>query len=233
MPAYQAIAQIAEECPEHTISNSSVPFKVRGENGSENDDPGTFELAAQGLVSRDIALRLSAELKDPLSGFRFGRNTQRCDFVIGNTEGARRISNVHFRIYINDFGVIMLEDQSTNGTLVEGAMLRAKEKENGAMYRHTLVQGSLITLLMTPPEEDIKFVVRIPPRDGEYDETYRQNLQRYLSRLSYLRQLRENEKAGVTANNPATTKQIERRPEDLVPNQLEAVSYIISDIERF
>jgi len=203
MSACIAAAQIAKESPEHTISNTGVELKVRG--GSNNNPvklPTTSDLVAQGVASRDIALRLSANLKDPLLGFRFGRNPERCDFVIAGTEGAKKISNLHFRIYLNEHGILMLEDHSTNGTQVENVMLRGKLKKDGEQYRHTLVQGSLITLVMTPPDEDIRFVVRIPQREGEYEAIYNQNLQRYFQRLQEIRQARvaERDAAAARAN---------------------------------
>ena len=199
MAACLATAQIAEHAPEHTISTTGVELKLRGSNKAAHNGPDRADLAAKGVPSRDIALRFSADLKQPLYGFCFGRNHQRCDFVIGNTEGAKRISNVHFRIYINEqSGVIMLEDQSTNGTQVEDVMLRGKEKENGALFKHVLQQGSLITLIMTPPDEDIKFVVRIPQREGEYERAYEQNLQDYFVRLDLYRQQRGAKKVAPT-----------------------------------
>jgi hypothetical protein len=188
MAACVATAEIAKDAPEHTISTTGVEIKLRGSNKSNYNGPNKSDLVAKGVPSRDIALRFSADLKQPLHGFCFGRNAQRCDFVIGNTDGAKRISNVHFRIYVKSGGVIMLEDQSTNGTLVEDVMLRGKDKENGALYKHVLQQGSLITLVMTPPEEDIKFVVRIPQREGEYERAYQQNLQDFFTRLDLYRQ---------------------------------------------
>jgi hypothetical protein len=190
MSACRAAAAIAEESPQHTVSTSGVPIKIKGDLNTAAL-PGTFDLAAQGLVSRDIALRLSAQLKDPLGGFIFGRSPQRCDFVIGNHEGAKRISNVHFRIYLNKHGVIMLEDQSTNGTMVEKKILRSKDKENGSHHKHMLTQGSLITLVMTPPDEDIRFVVRIPQRDGIWDEMYDRNLEVYFQRLKDMTRMRD------------------------------------------
>jgi hypothetical protein len=198
MPAYRTVAQIAQEVPEHTIGTTGERIKVRGGDNIESTlaEPGTFDLAVQGVTSRDIALRLSARLKDPLGGFRFGRHLQRCDFIIGNNDAAKRISNVHFRIYITEHGVIMLEDQSTNGTLVEGQLLRAKEKENGHPYKHTLQQGSLIALIVTPPEENLKFVVRIPQREGIYEELFENNLKKYFKNLSDILQKREAQRMG-------------------------------------
>lgn len=182
LPAHKAAAFIRELAPHHTISTQDG-VKIRERNSDSEKDPGTFELAAQGLTSCDIVLRLSANLKDPAGGFRFGRNRLRCDFVLGRDDEVKRISNTHFRIYINEYGTIMLEDQSTNGTAVDGILLRAKDKENGRDYRHTLGQGSIIILTMTPPEENFRFIVRIPQRDEESEIAYRQNLTNYFHRI--------------------------------------------------
>jgi ABC-type branched-subunit amino acid transport system ATPase component len=72
-------------------------------------------------------------------------------------------------------------------------------KENGEQYRHTLVQGSLITLVMTPPDEDIRFIVRVPQREGEYEAMYNQNLQRYFQRWQHIQQARVAERVAVAA----------------------------------
>ena len=180
-PAYRAATQIRDSTPHHTISFDSN-VKIHEKNKDAHSDVDSFELESQGLASCDIALRLSANLKDPLGGYQFGRNPARCDFVIGQFQESRRISNIHFRIYINEYGVIMLEDQSTNGTVINGHLLRAKEKENGKDYRHTLENGSIIILTMTPPEKDFRFIVRIPQRDDDCERIYEQNLTAFFLR---------------------------------------------------
>jgi hypothetical protein len=183
LPAYRAAAHIHEDTPQYTISTESDNVQIRERHNGNFEDCETFDLAAAGLKPCDIALRLSANLKDPLGGFHFGRNKQRCDFLIGRDEKSRRVSNIHFRIYINEYGIIMLEDQSTNGTAVDGTLLRGKEKENGHDYRHTLEQGSVIMVIMMPPEVDYRFYVRIPHRDEEAELAYQRNLTAYFLRL--------------------------------------------------
>jgi hypothetical protein len=183
LPAIRAAALIHELTPHHTItSEGNVNIREKEVNPQEI---GTFVLATQGLVSCDIALRLSADLKSPSGGFLFGRNQQRCDFIMGRDEQVKRVSNVHFRIYINEYGVIMLEDQSTNGTAVDGNLLRGRDRETGKgmEYQHTLELGSRIILTMNPPEEDFKFIVRIPRRDEATELAYQQNLTNYFMRI--------------------------------------------------
>jgi hypothetical protein len=197
LSAYRATALISEDAPHHTLSAGGINVKdyhdTPGISNESELEPGTFELAEQGLLSRDIALRLSAKCKNPLLGFCFGRNLQRNDFVIGREDTTRKISNIHFRIYINEHGIIMLEDQSTNGTVVEDTILRGKNRDKGFKYRHTLEQGTLIKLVMANTEEDMKFVVRIPQREGYFEDQFDENLQSYLLRLKQLREAREAE----------------------------------------
>lgn len=181
VPAVKAAALIHQLTPEHTIT-AEDNVNIR-EKSNDPQDVGTFELAEKGLKRCDIALRLSAKTKSPLGGFLFGRNQQRCDFILGLDDDVKRVSNIHFRIYINEYGVIMLEDQSTNGTAVDGQLLRAREKENNIEYKHTLELGSRIVLHMTPPEEDFRFIVRIPRRDESIEEIYQENLTNYFMRI--------------------------------------------------
>ncbi|KAE8447511.1 hypothetical protein EG329_010641 [Mollisiaceae sp. DMI_Dod_QoI] len=186
-PAYQAVALIHKESPHLTLtSESNVIIRERdsGEVGAGN----TFEPAVAGAPSRSLVLRLSAKLKDPVGGFHFGRNKSRCDFPIGCHEDSKRVSNIHFRIYINEHGTLMLEDQSTNGTAVDGNLLRGKEKENDKDYRHTLESGSVIVLTMTPPEEDYRFIVRIPQREDGADNAYEENLTAFFLRVNDIKQ---------------------------------------------
>ena len=201
-PSAMAVAsRIVDTAPQHTISRAQMPIRVLGaDDGQPIVQPDTMELAQQGLVTRDLALRLSAELKDPLAGFTFGRNEQRCDFVFNyaTTDGAKRISNIHFRIWLSEAGIIMLEDQSTNGTWVEGKHLRSKNRESNppGRYKHTLTHGTLIKLQMVPgQDDDVQFVVRIPRRDGPAEDLWDNNVAEYFQRLVLARERRERAKA--------------------------------------
>jgi hypothetical protein len=91
----------------------------------------------------------------------------------------------------------MLEDQSTNGTVVDSILLRAKDKENGKDYRHTLELGSMIVLTMTPPEEDFRFIVRVPQRDDVAESMYQNNLTNYFHRQN---QAQADKRARVMGN---------------------------------
>lgn len=207
VPTCRAAAYIHESDPQHTIIiDSNVRIREKAADVKAYDDTDT--LASQGLVACDLALRLSADLRDPLGGFHFGRNPQRCDFLIGQHEPTKRISNIHFRIYVNEYGVIMLEDQSTNGTGVNDQLLRGRDKENGVDFRHSLENGCMITLTMTPPEEDWKFIVRIPQRDSETEMAYQSKLTAFCHRRNEL--ARQKEARAVAARggkeNPVCVK---------------------------
>jgi hypothetical protein len=203
LPAYKATTLIHRIIPEYTL-NADRSAPIRENYNGAHKDLDTFELAAQGLDSYDLGLRLSAKLKDPAGGFHFGRNPARCDFLIGQEDASRRISNVHFRIYINEFGILMLEDQSTNGTAVDGILLRGKDKENNIEYRHTIENGTVIILTMTPPEEDYKFIVRIPHRESEAEnQAYENNLTAFFLRNQAAKM--DNE-ARMAATNVLTKK---------------------------
>jgi hypothetical protein len=187
-PACCAAVDVYNATPQHAILTEDAAL-LRRQSENKSADPDDIDDA---ILPCDIVLRLSSNLKDPHAGFVFGRNKNRCDIVMGFDQITRRISNVHFRIYINEYGVIMLEDQSTNGTGVDGVLLRGKDKENGTDWRHTIGQGSWITLTMTPPEIDFRFLVRIPHRDEEDDEAYQRNLTTYFLRM---RAMNENARA--------------------------------------
>lgn len=132
-----------------------------------------------------VVLKLSASMKDPLMGFTFGRNPARCDMCFTN-DPYRRLSNIHFRIFINEYGVVMLEDQSTNGTIVDGKLLKSKS-HNPAETKRMLNSGSRIKILMHEENMDLEFMVRVPRRDGAYDTAYRERLNEFFARQSAAR----------------------------------------------
>jgi hypothetical protein len=160
LPALQATVLIHEETSQNRINTDS-------------------ELATIGFYS-NIKLRLSANLKGHNGGFYFGRNKQLCDFVIGEH---KRISKIHFKISVNQYGILMLEDLSKNGTSVDGFLLCGNDKENSNNNIRILKQGSLIVLAMIPPDEDYRFVVGIPQRDRKSENAYQENLTASFNRI--------------------------------------------------
>lgn len=181
--ARREISRIAnEDCPHifgrDEVDNVDTDFSLE-------DKASRFEMAPPGLGSYVIVLRLSAAMKDPNLGFTFGRNAPRCDICFSH-DPSRRLSNVHFRIFVNTFGVVMLEDQSTNGTIVDTHLLKSKTRPPVETQR-MLTSGSRVKILMHQEDLDLVFMVRIPRREGAYDKAYRDRLNDYFVRLDALR----------------------------------------------
>lgn len=180
--AFRVVAHTYNRSPQNVLQGHNYEKYNDGVSQSVLEEQETFILqtspsagAAQDL---DLALRFSANVVRPYMGFVFGRSVQYCDIVL-DTDTVKRISNVHFRIYANNSGVLMLEDVSTNGTMVDDVVLRAKSGSRTRM----LTGGSIIQIVSPKPDELIKFIVRIPNRDGVVDD-YQMNLDRMLKRMA-------------------------------------------------
>ncbi|KAI5794064.1 hypothetical protein FPQ18DRAFT_163482 [Pyronema domesticum] len=104
----------------------------------------------------ELCLPLQPGPKDPRAGYVFGRQLK-CDFVMPKTY--TKISNQHCRIYQTTSGALMLEDTSTNGTWVDGHLLKKTGKETKRVLGHStfikLVDGG-------GDKEEIVFSVRLP-----------------------------------------------------------------------
>lgn len=162
--AHDAVAATAAKGTQHILQQDVLDFQ-------------TSETAAL-----DIALRLSSDVHDMGLGFCFGRNRERCDVLLtpdDRDERAKRVSNTHFRIYLTGDGIIMLQDMSTNGTIVDNCRLRSRQKENSRM----LTNGSIVQLVAGGHcSDEIRFIVRIPSREGSAMQ-YTQNVVRYFERV--------------------------------------------------
>ncbi|KAI2464361.1 hypothetical protein F4781DRAFT_413327 [Annulohypoxylon bovei var. microspora] len=139
----------------------------------------------RGIGDHALVIKLSSILKNPRLGFTFGRNRARCDLCFENDPG-RRLSNIHFRIFVNRYGTVMLEDQSTNGTVVDGKLLRKRsdpqKQSQCSTTKRTLESGSTVKVVMHDSMSDLIFLVRIPRRDNDHDFAYRRKLGAYLGR---------------------------------------------------
>jgi serine/threonine protein kinase len=180
--AFRIVAHTYNRSPQNVLQGHNYDRYNDGVSQSVLEEQETFILqaspsavAAQDL---DLALRFSANVVRPYMGFVFGRSVQYCDIVL-DTDTVKRISNVHFRIFANNSGVLMLEDVSTNGTMVDDVVLRGKTGNRTRM----LTGGSIIQIVSPKAEEHIKFIVRIPNRDGVVDE-YQNNMDRMLKRMA-------------------------------------------------
>ncbi|KAI1467399.1 uncharacterized protein F4812DRAFT_395340 [Daldinia caldariorum] len=143
----------------------------------------------RGIGDHALVIKLSSALKNPRLGFTFGRNRARCDLCFED-DPSRRLSNIHFRIFANKYGTVMLEDQSTNGTIVDGKLLRkridSQRPSQNPPIKRTLESGSTIKIVMHETAKDLVFLVRIPRRDGDHDVAYRRKLGAYLLRAQGL-----------------------------------------------
>ncbi|KAJ9134010.1 Serine/threonine-protein kinase RAD53 [Pleurostoma richardsiae] len=173
------------------IALSTSQHMVRREDADNVDLNCSAEVNARGFGTSPytsgehaVVLRLSAQVKNPLQGFTFGRNSTRCDICF-TKDPLRRLSNIHFRIYLNEYGVLMLEDQSTNGTVVDGTLLKFRSRQTNET-RRTLSSGSIISILMHEVSLDLAFLVRIPKREGDYEALYRRKMRSYLNNLQFL-----------------------------------------------
>ncbi|KAL5372642.1 hypothetical protein DPSP01_013350 [Paraphaeosphaeria sporulosa] len=130
----------------------------------------------------DLALRFSSisHLKQKFSGFVFGRNANLVDIVFGQDTG-KRISNQHFRIYLNAEGLAMIEDLSTNGTRVDNTVL--KSKDHRAEKTRVLTSNSEIIIANSANDNEmIRFHVRIPPRSSQAQIwNYEENKRNFMS----------------------------------------------------
>lgn len=155
------------------------------------DQAARFLANPTGTGTHAIILRLSSHLKNPKAGFVFGRNPVRCDVVFVN-DPLKRISNIHFRIYVNEYGTVMVEDQSTNGTIVDDHLLtshpQAKGRSDPPISKWVLSSGSIIKIYLHKEARDLTFRVRIPRRDNEYDQAYTDKVDDFFTRHGLSRQ---------------------------------------------
>lgn len=171
--AHDAVAATMEHDPNHVIPNADLLAE---------DDESLFDPAARPQhSSREIALRISSQVKESDMGFIFGRNPDRCDILLTKDRIDTMISNRHFRIYVTKDGVLMLQDVSTNGTLVDESHLIWKQRKEADATSRMLQNGSVICILGNVDKE-VKFLVRVPNR-GDYQDAYNANLARYIGGL--------------------------------------------------
>lgn len=197
--AYQAVKLVASTTPQHILQNEGMSeiFKCgdqspldEGRTPQAISEPGSLtgnldvatpprETFKGSGPTLDIALRLSSKLKDPCVGFTFGRLSQRCDLLITEA-GNVTISGSHFRIFVKENSVPMLEDTSKNGTLVDGTILQAKGPS--LEKRRMLTTGCRIEVLSHGSKKNeymMRFIVEIPKRP-RFPDQWRLKLGNYL-----------------------------------------------------
>ena len=147
----------------------------------------------------EIALRLTSNIKDPCMGFVFGRDPNKCDIILDLPAEKNRVSGMHFRIFLNEEGIIMLEDTSTNGTLVDGVLLRYKDpKTRGTRQMRMIQKGTMIEVFLGPFDQSVKFNVITPNRDRG-GAVYDANLHKY---IEYIKEANKNALASKPPSRP-------------------------------
>ncbi|OIW35483.1 hypothetical protein CONLIGDRAFT_566140 [Coniochaeta ligniaria NRRL 30616] len=172
--------EIARESSHHLLGGGDDAGAEYGLAALDDDGDLGLDSHRQDHRKYAIALRLSARVKDPLAGFTFGRNANKCDICFTN-DPHRRLSNVHFRIFYNEYGVLMLKDRSTNGTIVNRRLLRADKDPS-----RVLNNGDTVEVLSNVDSSDLEFIVRIPKRQGDSAAAWNRNFKEYMARLRAL-----------------------------------------------
>lgn len=206
--AYKAVELVAATSPQHILQQSWLaehPSYFDDYTGQDDQRPGKGvkqpdgmdttqdEDTSPGKPSLDIALRLTSKLLYPWLGFIFGRASDKCDMLICTRKHqTMRVSGAHFRIYVNEQGILMCRDTSTNGTWVDGKPLEQKPQAKSFGAQMTLHHASMIELMLRDHTETMRFHVNVPERAGE-SKVYGDKLDRYLSHVAQLG--RQNQEA--------------------------------------
>lgn len=184
--ALSAVDRIRQTSPQHVLQNETLEAVedhglslVYDEAPSHGTNTPSYDLPHTSSA-HDIALRMSSALLQPQLGFVFGRNPKLCDLVLSDSS-LLKVSNKHFRIFVNVNGILMLEDTSTNGTYVDNVLLRCRNQDGASSTTRTLNSGSMIALptVSRAASEVMRFLVKFPPRIYARDR-YDQNLAAYL-----------------------------------------------------
>ena len=194
-PAYRAVELIAQATPQHILKSRtfnepqnqdsqaeaqhdvSKDQHLPSTNSFDSGKEAAGEKAGVG-ASQDIALRLSSRLRNPCMGFVFGRGVTKSDLMLSKEDDyAKRISSGHFRIYFNHLGVLMLEDTSTNGTIVDDEFLKASEDKKTRM----IAGGAKIEIILNGQANGfMRFIVTIPERHNA-ENRFAHNLAKYIA----------------------------------------------------
>ena len=184
--AIKIVDNAADRCPQHVLLRNSLNADSMSLSLTDIEEQETIiindngEKIGQGSkAGADLVLRLSSAstLMFKSRGFIFGRNPNSADIVFGQDSG-KRISNQHFRIYINTNGILMVEDLSTNGTIVDDQLLKSKDRRFNKS--RMINSGSVLCIQSTNDAEMIKFIVRVPSR-GSHKVRFDQKLKEFIA----------------------------------------------------
>ncbi|KAJ9660800.1 Protein kinase protein rad53 [Neophaeococcomyces mojaviensis] len=176
--ATRAVQATMLAAPEHILQNEDL-------DGVTKDDLLYDPLLAN--RTREIALRMNSTVKKPKEGFLFGRNPDLCDVLLTDNPRDKLVSGIHFKIFVHEQGSLLIEDCSTNGTMLDDEVLRFKGKDGRPVLnspKRVLRNGNIITVLVGPARQEIKFMVRIPNRT-DYESLYEQKLRVYLANRGF------------------------------------------------
>ena len=196
--AHEAVDLTFDAAPQHILQNHDISHIYKapdkqmttetrlGDNSDQEElntqIPDSNQASSPGSA-RDIALRFSSKVHNLGLGFVFGRNAARCDLLLSNND---MISNRHFRIFMKNNGSLMVEDTSTNGTIVDNDVLHGPKAINpdpGAQSQHAIWNGDTIELPLHKGKErgqSIRFSVKLPQRSEVGLEKYSQNCVAYI-----------------------------------------------------
>ena len=198
--AHEAVELTAHAAPQHILQNHGIShiyeapdedMTTGGDTRPGDDSDNVEDLNTQlpdpnqskwDGPTKDIALRFSSKVHNLGLGFTFGRNPALCDLLLSNNDN---ISNRHCRIFMKNNGSLMIEDTSTNGTLVDNTVLqspKAKTKLPNTRSQNTLCNGETIELPLPGKQhtQTVRFSVKIPQRSEVGLEKYEQNCYAYV-----------------------------------------------------
>lgn len=199
--AHEAVELTARATPQHILQNHGVShiyespdedMTTGGDTRPDNESDDVEDLNTQlpdpneskwDGPPRDIALRFSSKVHDIGLGFTFGRNPARCDLLLSKYDN---ISNRHFRIFMKENGSLMIEDTSTNGTIIDNIVLhgpKANSSVTKAQSQRAVWNGDdiEIPLLGNQRGQSIRFSVKFPVRSEVALEKYYQNCIAYIN----------------------------------------------------
>ncbi len=215
--AYKAVELVAQTAPQHILQNNDLSHVLEGDDnvpvqGTMQDNAsGGFSqnhyeaddaspAATSGISAQDLALRLSSRVNDISRGWTFGRHPRKSDLLLCDFNQTSMVSSMHFRIYLNAKGVMLLEDHSMNGTWVDRVSLCRKKYDNEDIktpIRRVIQQGSEICIMSMDHQKDgIRFLVGTPQRDDS--GRWSRKLSEYLGIAAQMKRQKDTlEKAAV------------------------------------
>lgn len=198
--AHEAVELTANAAPQHILQNHGMShiYEAPDEQMTTDTRPGDHSDDSEDLntqlpdpnqpklgdPTKDIALRFSSKVHNLGLGFTFGRNPARCDLLLSDNN-TNMISNRHFRIFMKNNGSLMIEDTSTNGTMIDDLVLRGPKANRlcpNPESQHTLCNGDTIELPLQAKDrvQSIRFSVKTPIRSELGLEKYNQNCVAYI-----------------------------------------------------